>query len=384
MASSSAHDAKDILKRLRKRNDNAAYCMPGLTAPKFIICDQYGPALNPAQVPLARALVLFDLGLVRRVHKFHQKRISSTDESRKAESLRWVEDCDDIRQQWRDINSGQRQFSELYMKSNHLVRIWTEGMRIITEVLRNQQVSSNQSKKRDDFARILAEYEDLADNLQIQMVDAAHQDFFDPEFLNPIQERWMRLDETIKLHYDLCNRDVDEDMPPLSRRSLTWPKVRDLVQKNDRGTQAHGKLMPIQLASRSRNAAEPDTIVGSEKVKALVWWLTFSICTVVPTVLFSRGYYLSPHLQGTANDADFWFLILSTLTQIHGLIVSVLFEWKRGHLSKWYCTIPSVVVGVCSLMAIPLFLYVPKEWSSFLSLVAGVAQSIMISQFFLL
>jgi hypothetical protein len=108
------------------------------------------------------------------------------------------------------------------MKGNCFIPIWTEGMRIIKEVLKNNQVSSNQSRKRDDFARIIGEYESQADNLQIQMVDTARRGVFDPEFLSPIQERWMRLDETVQLHYDLCNRYVDEDESYVCRRSLTW------------------------------------------------------------------------------------------------------------------------------------------------------------------
>jgi hypothetical protein len=95
-------------------------------------------------------------------------------------------------------------------------------MRIIKEVLKNNPVSNNQSRKRDDFVRIMGEYESQADNLQTQMVDTAHQGLFDPDFLNPIQERWMRLDETVKLHYDLCNLYVGEDEPFALRRSLTW------------------------------------------------------------------------------------------------------------------------------------------------------------------
>jgi hypothetical protein len=95
-------------------------------------------------------------------------------------------------------------------------------MRIIKEVLKSNQVSSNQSRKRDDFARILGEYESQADNLRVQMVDTADRGLFDPEFLNPIQERWMRLDETIELHYYLCNLCVDEGEPHVFRRSLTW------------------------------------------------------------------------------------------------------------------------------------------------------------------
>ncbi|UPX18422.1 uncharacterized protein EKO05_0008722 [Ascochyta rabiei] len=61
MASSSTHNAKNSLKRLRKQTNNIAYHMPSLTALRFIICDQHGPPLMSAQVPLAQALVLFDL-----------------------------------------------------------------------------------------------------------------------------------------------------------------------------------------------------------------------------------------------------------------------------------------------------------------------------------
>jgi hypothetical protein len=159
---------------------------------------------------------------VLRVQKYHEKGASSADESRKAEGLRWIEDCIDIKQQWKDINSGQCQFSELYMKRNYFIPIWTEGMRIIKEVLNSNPNSSNQSGKRDAFARIIREYESRADNLQTHMVDTAHRGLFDLEFLDPIQERWMRLDEVIEWYYDLCNRDVDEDEPQVFRRSLTW------------------------------------------------------------------------------------------------------------------------------------------------------------------
>jgi hypothetical protein len=100
--------------------------------------------------------------------------------------------------------------------------MWTEGMRIIRAVLKSNPNSSNQSRKRDDFARIIGEYESKADDLQIQMVDTGHRGLFDPEFLGPIQERWTRLDETVKMYYELCNRIIDEDEPKAFRRSLSW------------------------------------------------------------------------------------------------------------------------------------------------------------------
>lgn len=141
--------------------------------------------------------------------------------------------------------------------------------------------------------------------------------------------------------------------------------------------------MQIQLASRPGNTAEPKTIAESKKVRTFMSWLAFFSCVVAPIPLFSFGYVHSLHLQGTANDADFWFLMLATLTQIQGLVVSVLLERNRGRLPKCRWAIPAAVAGACSIMAIPLYLHVPKEWSSFLSLVAGTTQNLMISQFFL-
>jgi hypothetical protein len=96
-------------------------------------------------------------------------------------------------------------------------------MRIIKEALKSSYLSSNQSQKRDAYASILGRYESQADNLQTRMVDIARRGLFDPEFLNPIQERWMRLDETVELYYDLYNRFVDVDDEPYAlRSSLPW------------------------------------------------------------------------------------------------------------------------------------------------------------------
>jgi hypothetical protein len=161
-------------------------------------------------------------------------------------------------------------------------------------------------------------------------------------------------------------------------------EVRSSVQVDDVGTKRDDKLSQIQLASRPRKATEPDTTARSKIANAFILWLVFISCAVAPAALFALGYSRSLHLQGTANDADFWFLIQATLVQIQGLVVSALLERKRGRLPRWRWAIPAAIAGACSIVAIPLYLTVPKEWSSFLSLVAGTTQSFMILQLFLL
>jgi len=161
------------------------------------------------------------------------------------------------------------------------------------------------------------------------------------------------------------------------------PEVRSLVQVDDVWTGRDDKLSQIQIASRSRKATEPDTKSGSKIANAFILWLVVFSCAVAPAALFALGYSRSLHLQGTADDADFWFLIQATLVQVQGLVVSALLERKRGRLPRWRWAIPAAVAAACSIVAIPLYLSVPREWSSFLSLVAGTIQSFMILQLFL-
>jgi hypothetical protein len=152
---------------------------------------------------------------------------------------------------------------------------------------------------------------------------------------------------------------------------------------DDVGTKRDDKSSRIQTAGRPRKATEPDKTTGSKIANVFILWLVVFSCAVAPAALFALGYSRSLHLQGTANDADFWFLIQSTLVQVQALVVSALLERKRGRLPRWRWAIPAAIAAACSIVAIPLYLTVPKEWSSFLSLVAGTTQSFMVLQLFL-
>lgn len=156
------------------------------------------------------------------------------------------------------------------------------------------------------------------------------------------------------------------------------------MQVDDAGTRRDHRLSQTQLASRPRKATESDTSAGSKLANAFILWLVVFSCAVAPAALFALGYSRSLHLQGTANDADFWFLVQATLVQVQGLVVSALLERKRGRLPKWRWAFPAAIAAACSIAAMPLYLTVPKEWSAFLSLVAGTTQSFMMLQLFLL
>lgn len=162
-------------------------------------------------------------------------------------------------------------------------------------------------------------------------------------------------------------------------------EVRRIVQPDDLRKRSDKELVQVQPASRSRKETEPGTTGGPRGVKivsAFILWIAFFSCAVISIALFALGYGRSPHLQGTASDPDFWFLIQATFMQILGLVVSALLERNRGGLPTWRWGLPTAIAGACSIMAIPLYLTAPKEWSSFLSLVAGATQSFMTLQLF--
>lgn len=165
---------------------------------------------------------MLDVQLFKRVQNFYQNRAASLDEARKARGVPSLEECFQIRQQWKNIDSGQRQFSQLYMKSDHFVPVWKEGLRIVKEALQRNQTFNNQSQKRNDFEKILSQYETLAESLKSQIVDAAHRGLLEAEVFYSIQARWIRLDEILDWYYDLYNINVDEDVPHVSRRSSNW------------------------------------------------------------------------------------------------------------------------------------------------------------------
>lgn len=132
-----------------------------------------------------------------------------------------MEECINIRRQWKEIDSGRQEFNELYMKSTHLIPLWREGLQIIKATLGSNQNSSNQSQ-RNAYRTILAEYESLADNLKTQMVDTAHQGLLETDVLISIQKRWTRLDDVVDWYYNMCNQKMDEDEPRVFRSSSTW------------------------------------------------------------------------------------------------------------------------------------------------------------------
>jgi chromate transport protein ChrA len=163
-------------------------------------------------------------------------------------------------------------------------------------------------------------------------------------------------------------------------------EVRCSVQVYEARTKDDKEVVHNQITSAVPEATRPITptgLLGSKKDGEFILWLALFGSAIASLVFFALGCVHSPHLQGTTNDADFWFLIQAAIMQLLGLVVSALLERKVGDLPKWRWALPTMIAAACSVTAIPLYLVVPSEWSTFLSLVASATQSFMVLQHFL-
>jgi hypothetical protein len=341
--------------------------------------------------------------MIKRVQRFYRKCNLSADDARKTKMVPLVNDCFEIQRQWKEINSGQCKFAQSYMRCKQLIPIWTESLRIIKQALEGNQTSHG-SQKQSDYENILHKCDTLASGVTAHMLGVARKGLLDSEVLSTIQERWLRMDEVLNWYYDLHNREADEPEQRWSRISPTWlvtnfrierkradrccrGEIEASIQPEKVMTKGEKRQMQTQSAGNGKNGTEssvPISSIESERFSAFILWSAFFACTAISTASFAIGYGSSVHLPGKADDPDFWFLIQATCVQLLGLVVSALIERRRASLPTWRWCLPTAIAGACAIGSIPLYILVPKEWSSFLSTVAGTTQTFMALQFFLL
>ncbi|KAH7416910.1 hypothetical protein BKA64DRAFT_656489 [Cadophora sp. MPI-SDFR-AT-0126] len=380
MAFSTAHDVTYSRKQSRKRPDNAAWTMPGQKAPRFAISDEYGPSLEGHLVPLARALFSFDYELSRRVRAVDRKIVNTPDEPHIAEAAHRMSEYDEVKLQWNDIQSSTRQFSQSYLTNGNFVAIWADALRIIGMVLGSKKNSGDQIGKRKVFKNILLGYEKQANQLMEALIDVASDGALGEEVLSLIQERWIRLDETLDRYFD--DEDSREHIP-------TWRNVHFKIKevKRNASVPATGKSIhqPSITSSPGQGTQHAAAVQPAKDMKdhALILWLTYFCCAITSVGFYALGYSHSLHIAGSTNDPDFWFLMQGCVSQLLGLAASALLEWKSGGYQKWRWRLPMGIAVLCSVLATPLYVLVPTEWSSFLTFITSTTQSFILLQHFL-
>src|SRR6202007_2604109 len=92
------------------------------------------------------------------------------------------------------------------------------------------------------------------------------------------------------------------------------------------------------------------------------------------------GYRYSEHKPGTTEDADFWFLIQASAIQMLSISMSCIPLYNTSQLPKRVWIPLTIIALLCTLLAIPLYTYLPTEWSNFLSMIGGSIQAFMVLQ----
>jgi hypothetical protein len=80
---------------------------------------------------------------------------------------------------------------------------------------------------------------------------------------------------------------------------------------------------------------------------------------------------------GTSADMDFWFLIQNSIMQLLGIFMAIypISKSKKPSKKPWYWALLFTILGVaCSVGSLPMYLYLPKFWSGFISFAGTVAQ----------
>lgn len=96
-----------------------------------------------------------------------------------------------------------------------------------------------------------------------------------------------------------------------------------------------------------------------------------------------KAWQYSPRKPGTIYDADFWFLVQSSMMQLVGLLTIILPLALSGRLPfrQWFWT--WLLVGVSfsfSVAPIPVYLYFPTEWSATVGFLGSAAQAFVTLQ----
>jgi hypothetical protein len=112
-------------------------------------------------------------------------------------------------------------------------------------------------------------------------------------------------------------------------------------------------------------------------------WLTFIASVIVTLPTCAIAVRSSPHTSGTAQDAGFWFLMQGSSMQLLGLLTTGIPMWRGKELSghSWYWTWGFMGLAIGCVIAAPIsYCKVPIEWSSLLSVMAGIVQAFVVLQ----
>ncbi|EWY97387.1 hypothetical protein FOYG_02235 [Fusarium oxysporum NRRL 32931] len=354
MASTTSYSQGETSQRAPHRRANVGWLSPSTQPPKAIINSNYGPALtNEELYAVARSLSKLDQFLLLYCQHFYQQ-ISSGDlnpgdVSAQRLALNDLDDIQTIITQIQDVNNGRFVFSSLYLKERHILYYWGRAFSFLSQNLlagdEIHQPSLGNLKRITDYAA----------EIESALLDAGSEGVLTSDYRLVLSERWDLLESAFNLYHQ-------HSQSP--RTVARWPEIARKVQ-------AAPKVSPQETKAGLPTQSGTFTTI---------LWLTFVGTTLSNVWTFALAYNYSDHTPGTTKDADFWFLMQSCITQGFTLIISGIPLKADPRLRKRTWVPPMLLALVCTVIAPPLYLAAPTEWSSFVGLVATGIQAFMVLQ----
>ncbi|KAI1027141.1 hypothetical protein LB504_008040 [Fusarium proliferatum] len=358
MASTTSYSQGETSQRAPHRRANVGWLSPSTQPPKAIVNSNYGPALtNEELYSLARNLSKLDQFLLLYCQHFYQQiasgQLNSGDVSAQRLALNDLEDLQTIITQIQDISNGRCVFSSLYLKERHILYYWGRAISFLSQNLlagdEIHQPSLGNLKRITEYAS----------DLENAILGAGSAGVLTSDDRLVLSERWDLLESALNLYYQH------------SQSPRTLGKWRVILPDIARKVQAAPKVVPQD--SKAGLPTQSGTFTT-------ILWLTFVGTTLSNTWTFALAYNYSDHKPGTTKDADFWFLMQSCITQGFTLIISGIPLRADSRLRKRTWVPPMLLALICTIIAPPLYLTAPTEWSSFVGLIATGIQAFMVLQ----
>ncbi|KAF5601774.1 salicylate hydroxylase [Fusarium pseudocircinatum] len=341
-------------QRAPHRRANVGWLSPLTQPPKAIINSNYGPALtNEELYAVARSLSKLDQFLLLYCQHFYQQiasgELNPGDIPAQRLALNDLEDLQTIIAQIQDVNNGRFVFSSLYLKERHILYYWGRAFSFLSQNLlagdEIHQPSLGNLKRINEYAS----------DIESAVLGAGSAGVLISDYRLVLSERWDLLESALSMYHQHSQS---------ARTVAKWPDIARKVQ-------AAPKVVPQDT--------KPGLPTQSGTFTTILW-LTFIGTTLSNVWTFALAYNYSEHTPGTTKDADFWFLMQSCITQGFTLIISGIPLRADPRLRKRTWIPPMFLALICTVIAPPLYLTAPTEWSSFVGLVAGGIQAFMVLQ----
>ncbi|KAL2058591.1 hypothetical protein ABVK25_001319 [Lepraria finkii] len=200
----------------------------------------------------------------------------------------------------------------------------------------------------------IIDLENYGRNIPDLLAESVEHRQFDVGMAAVFRRKWIILDSILDYYHQTTG--TERRGPP------NWLYMSDIIK--GRTTTSESPL-PDQL----------------NRISSSLWLSLLVFLVSIPTVALAWQY--STHESGTPHDADFWFQIQNSCMTILNFAILAIPIWRSKALPEkmsFWIWVLLIGASLCVGVAPVIYLFGPTEWSSFMSIVAGIVQAFLTLQ----